>query len=289
MTDYSDDNLERAELLLDSLTVYFPELLPRLNVVVPGNQSALVKRRISCFGVRIIDEEEFIPDLKRFRKQDGWRKQMVIKLAAAAQSSEPFCLTLDADLVCLRPMVPNLLVENGRALFQPCPNDIPPNHFGWYRDSAKLLGFKMQRGDIVGSVTPAILASKIVLALIEHLQVRHSMPWVRLLMKVAAHNLPDRLPFLRRLNWSEYALYNTFSMTKGLHNLHHGPCLGTGESPNLISPDSLWWKEEIPNWSAAKFFKNQGKSVFGVVQSNTRISAAMVRAGFSPFLIRPPT
>ncbi len=57
-------------------------------------------------------------NLKSIQKCGGWRKQQLLKIAIANLVENEFYLTLDADVICLKPLDESKLIINGKALLQ---------------------------------------------------------------------------------------------------------------------------------------------------------------------------
>ena len=86
----------------------------------------------------------------------------MIKLNAAAITSEHFVLTLEPDVLALKPITRELLLPGGRALLEPEPREV---HRRWWRDSADLLDVEPELERPGMNVTPALLSTAILLEL----------------------------------------------------------------------------------------------------------------------------
>jgi hypothetical protein len=89
--------------------------------------------------LRIIWEEEHFPAFRRFTRPwqiRPWQRQQIIKLNAPAFTTAPFVLTLDPDVIAVKPITRELLLPGGRAILEPEARGVHPR---WWRDSADLL------------------------------------------------------------------------------------------------------------------------------------------------------
>jgi len=71
-----------------------------------------------------------IPETK-FLKIQGWYLQQLIKLAIAEHIKTDFYLTLDADVICVKPVYFSDLVKDGCAVYTAGNNSKYKNTF-WY-------------------------------------------------------------------------------------------------------------------------------------------------------------
>ena len=241
-------DLERAQILFHSLERFF-ESLGTLWVVVPDAEREQVR---VPFGDVLVDSE-IVPEIVERPPPHGWHLQQLVKLAIAERVATPFYLTLDADVICVRPTRHDELVRDGRALAQVT----PPHHPEWNDDAERVLG--LPRSERQYGVTPAVLTRDGVLGLQRHL----------------GDDWRGRL--LRELPWTEYALYNTFLEATGQWSRHH--VSGGGR---CIYANSVWIGSQWPGWQP----KGDGRYFFSVVQSATRVPPQDVWARVEPFLRR---
>ena len=137
------DNLARLDLLFSSLTHYGAAgMLDELLVVARADEVELIGRHLARWSelpLRIIVEDEHFPAFRRFTRPwqvRPWQRQQIIKLNAPALTTSPFVLTLDPDVIAVKPITRELLLPRGRALLEPEARSV---HRQWWRDSADLL------------------------------------------------------------------------------------------------------------------------------------------------------
>jgi Family of unknown function (DUF6492) len=230
---------ERAQALFRTLERFF-EPLGTLWVVVPDAEREQVR---SPFG-EVLADSEVVPELRGSPPAPhGWHLQQLIKLAVAERVATPFYLTLDADVLCVRPTRYDDLVRDGRALAQVT----KPHHPEWNDDAERVLA--LRRSGRQYGVTPAVLSRDGVLALQRHL----GGDW--------------RVRLLRELPWTEYALYHTFLEATGQWTRHH-----VSGGDRCIYGNNVWLGSQWPGWQP----KADGRYCFSVVQSATRVPATAV-------------
>ena len=231
-------DLDRARILFRTLEAFF-EPLGTLWIVVPDAERAQID---VPFG-NVVADAEVVPELAGGALPHGWYVQQLVKLAIADRIATPFYLTLDADVICVRPTRYDDLVVDGRALAQ----ITKPHHPEWNDDAERILG--LPRSPRQHGVTPALLARDGVLDLQQHL----GDDW--------------RARLLRELPWTEYALYNTFLEGVGRWTDFH-----SNGGDRCIYGNNVWLASQWPGWHP----KADGRYCFSVVQSATRIPAADV-------------
>ena len=92
----------------------------------------------------------------------------MIKLAAAEIVETDFYLTLDADIICVRPTSFSDLVKDGCAYCFKHGLERSAEMFKqWYRDAERVL--KIDHAEYFHDVTPAVLSRQAVLMLHKHL------------------------------------------------------------------------------------------------------------------------
>jgi hypothetical protein len=249
---------ERAQILFRSLESLF-EPLGTCWVVAPDGEVDAVRAHVPAESYVVLRDSDVIPEIYRFRIAarvrarlrlvgpllHGWYVQQLVKLAIANRVATPFYLTLDADVICVRPTRYEDLVVGGRALVQTS----PPNHPEWNDDAERVLG--LPRSGRQYGVTPAVLSVDAVHTLAAHLG---GAGWRRFL--------------LERLPWTEYALYHTFLEQTGLHDTYH-----VLAGHDVVYSNSVWMESEFDAWDPAAT-----RSPFCVVQSATRIPPERVSA-----------
>jgi hypothetical protein len=287
-------DLERARLLLRSLRRHASGLRT-LWVVTPASDAHTAEehlgRELAPSVMRVISETDVVPELRQFRMR-GWLTQQIVKLAMAERVESDFYLTLDADVVCTRPVTLDRLVRDGRAPMHVIDEDIRP---AWYAWAAAVLGLAPARQHIFHNVTPTLLSRGGVRALAQHLGRR----WRRLQIASGRRSLgnlrhrlrfaagagdlePWRLYLCLSTPWTEYALYYTFLEATGrLHEFHT-------ESPSCLYDveRSVWYVNglDLDSWDPSPSFSGDGPPYFLVFQSNTRIDPGFVASRIEPLL-----
>lgn len=264
-------DLPRVALLKQSLEINF-DALGRCWVVVPDSEYEILKRQFKA-PYEVLPESALFPKLHyyawlsrlfngrlralfRYHRQrryllTGWYRQQLIKLGIARLIETGFYLTLDADVVCIKPTAHADLVHAGRAIVTTEPDDVHPE---WYGHAERLLGFR-RSGRNYG-VTPSLLHREGVLALQGHLESRFRGAWWQTL--------------IRHTPWTEYTLYHTFMEGSGRWDSVHED----GGAQGLYDTEaSFWWQGD--HWSAEAALR--GRAHFMVAQSNTGVPVETVR------------
>src|SRR5688572_2283433 len=292
-------DIERSKLLFRSLAQNFADLGTLFVVTRDSEVRAvrdLAKSLPRRLNVRVESELTIAPEL-RITHCSGWYRQQVVKLAIAEHVESELYLTLDADVVCTRPVSAAELAPGGRGL---CHVLNENSHPLWYERSAKVLGMSPVRTGILHNVTPAVLHRGAVRELArcfgERAEKRRYAPGlrgIRQALKLGAARwfgakdyAPWRLMLTAGLPWTEYALYYTFLEATGLFDRFH-----------VVSPfcvydveRSIWYRkrDDFGDWDPAPCFAGSGPPWFVVVQSNTHLEPERVQAKFAPYLLESP-
>ena len=241
----------RARILFRTLEAFF-EPLGTCFVVAPDRDVSAVRASVSQRYV-VMRDTDVVPELRLFRRH-GWFVQQLVKLAASERVETPFYLTLDADVVCVRPTRYEDLVIDGRALVQ----TTPPHHPEWNDDAERVLSLP-RLGRQYG-VTPAVLSRGAVGALARHVA-RRVRPRLRRLVSWRSY-------LLRNLPWTEYALYYTFLERTGSFDAYH-----VHGGREALYSNCVWMEDDFADWDPA-----DASAPFSVVQSATRIAPENVWA-----------
>ena len=280
----------RAQILFRSLEALF-EPLGTCYVVAPDGDATTVRAQVPRGRYVVLGDADVIPEIGYFRTIarlraklrlvgppiHGWFVQQLAKLAIADRISTRFYLTLDADVICVRPTRYEDLVVDGRALVQ----TTPPNHPEWNDDAERVLD--LPRSGRQYGVTPALLSSEAVRRLTRHLAGRVD-PRLRRL----ATRLPPGLPrsvlagwrsfLLRNLPWTEYVLYHTFLEQTGRFGRYH-----VDGGLDAIYSNCVWMESQFEDWDPAADVPD-ATFRFSIVQSSTRIAPERVWAKVGPYL-----
>ena len=282
---YDVDDLNRAEILFRTLAAFAePGLFDPILVVVPPEEVGTVDRHYRKWqnlNIDVLSEEALVPELANYRGMRGWRKQQIVKLAAARRIERDFFLTLDADVICLKPITYEDLIVHGRALLQREPR---AQHPKWWKSSARILDMDPNIGDAEFGmhVTPALLSTRLCLNLAEELSASGNGTWVDVLGRLhqprhPSNWTPERF---RRRRWTEYSLYYLCALKRGELERYH-VLAGSDEAPQLLSAGC---KHEFESWDTARSFSPDGPSLFCLVGSKSRVEPDEVWAHRAPFV-----
>src|SRR5262245_23242288 len=192
------ENLARLDILFSSLEHFAArDLLDELLIVARADELDVIEGHLSRWSelpLRIVVEDDHFPAFRRFTRPwqiRPWQRQQIIKLNAPALTSSPFVLTLDPDVIAVKPINRETLLPDGRALLEPEPRSV---HRQWWRDSADLLGVDpgLERAGI--SVTPALLSTAVLGEVQRRLEAVGGRPWMEILLTSYC-------------DWTEYTLY----------------------------------------------------------------------------------
>ena len=283
-------DVERLKILDKSITKFFADL-KLIWTVVPENEVEYFRSVLTTDRYKIISENKLIPEFDIGINQDipGWNRQQLIKLAIAPHVSSNFYLTLDADVIVVKPVSYSDLVIKGRGIVKRSTKDY---HAIWYEWATRVLG--LERSGYTHGVTPAIFNKEAMLKLHEYLESRSN--WAIKTLCSLAKILKNRLWssgsknavkrycgwrnfLIRNLPWTEYSLYHTYLEAKKLFDRYH---FDGGEF--AIYGKSVWQKHEFDDWDPRECFFAEEKIWFTVVQSNTGIPAEYVWEKVKQFL-----
>ena len=223
--------------------------------------------------IRMLVEEEHFPAFRRFSRPwqvRPWQRQQIIKLNAPALSDAGFVLTLDPDVLAVKPISRNLLLPGGRALLEPEPRSV---HERWWRDSADLLDVEpgLERRGV--NVTPAILSTAILRHLQQRLEAVGGRPWMEVLLTSYCE-------------WTEYTLYLLAAERASLVDRHHvwpdepAASARLHTNPNL----SIWGGAGGSREDVGRLLSASDPGLFAVVQSSSGLTAAEVAAAVAEHL-----
>jgi hypothetical protein len=273
---YHGNNLERCQILFSSLVAFAdPGLFSEILVVVPRHDVSAARQLCAAWKslpLKVINEEEYLPEIRKHWRTDGWHRQQVLKLHAANYFSDPYFLILDPDVIlCKRLSLAHLFVGS-RALLEPETRGRRPE---WWTGSAKLLRLPVDLSAPAMFVTPAILARAICLRLFQRLEECHRERW------------PAVLRHRRSRPWTEYSLYYLLAEHYGMQP-HYHVTAGIDTPRHLHCPSAVWYKPEFDTWDVEACFDAAAPGFFTVVQSNTRIAPEAIWLRVRAFLDRPP-
>ena len=273
---YGLNDLHRTDVLMTSLSAFFePKLLSTFLVVSPAQEVSAVNEYLSqwrSLPIEVMAEEDLVPELGRYPKLRGWRKQQLVKLAASRVLASDYCLTFDADVFSTCPTSRSDLLPGGKALLQYESRSLHPH---WWTSSACLLGVGQSVGDPRRgmAITPAILAREVLTSLTRALSTqRHS--WAEKLCRLHLPWSPSNWTpaRFRRAKWTEYSLYYLHAAAIGAIDDFHIEG-GTDQLPQVLLGHEAHPFEE---WEPAYTFSSENPALFCLVGSKSGLSPLVV-------------
>ena len=261
------DNLARLDLLFSSLTRFAaPDLLDELIVVVRADEADLVVSHLEHWPelpLRIVVEDDHFAVFRRYTRPwqvRPWQRQQIIKLNAPAFTDARFVLTLDPDVIAVKPITRETLLPRGRALLEPEARSV---HRKWWRNSADLLDVDpgLDRPGI--GVTPALLSTTILDEVHRRLEGVGGRPWMDVLLTSYC-------------DWTEYTLYLLAGERAALVERDHAWPDETSSRLQVDPGLSIWDEASASRERVEHLFASGDRGVFAVVQSNSGLPAAEV-------------
>ncbi|WP_321814859.1 MULTISPECIES: DUF6492 family protein [unclassified Paraburkholderia] len=267
------DNIGRCDILFSSLRHFTtPDTFHRIVLVVPHEEVDEVKgyaKAWADFPIEVIDESLYMGVFAEFSQRHqirNWHRQQIIKLNAPEWIETEYFLVFDPDCFATHPFTVDTLIHDGRALTHRQPRTAEPR---FWEASAKLLNVDpgLDRDGLWW--TPTILSRTLCLKLHEHLAQMYGTDWRRVLLSNYA------------IDWTEYTLYWLNAEREGLLDQYHAfPLPG---QRTLHAAESVWFANDMKEWSAAQHFAESSDGLFAVVQSNTHIPLEQVVEKLSPY------
>jgi hypothetical protein len=268
-----------ADILFFSLNIYAQrEMFNKFFVVCPSDQMDILSayiRKWPEMKLILVDEEQLVPEFRKYPDVTGWRKQQIIKLAISSLMESRFYLTFDADVVCTSPLSEEILLPDNRALLQLQDIDI---HRNWWISSARYIDINLADITQGMDVTPAILATDVCRSLMGYLT-KDKKSWVEILLAPhRQHAWQKFLPnFDKRYNWTEYTLYFLYLKKMNSVELYH--CIGdTGQVRQRLFTNhlSVWQSSSFEQWNPELVFSPEDPGLFCIIQSNKNIPPQVV-------------
>lgn len=300
---YDVDDLSRARLLFRTLERFSPPgLFRRFLVAMPDAEVAVGEKELARWrhlGVEVVPEESLLPSFRRFPRVRGWRKQQLLKLAAARALESPFYITFDADVIATKSLEEKALLPGGRALTQYCYLEEHPR---WWRSSARILAMpekRLAKLKLGLHATPVIMSRTLCCELMRNLAVgcesgRRSNrsprassqeSWDVQLLRLhgGVSWTPRGISRWRMRKWTEYSLYYLFGLQSGLWSKYHteaGRTNGELETPvfRYIA------NEEFDAEYVATHFSHSDRPPFAVVGTKGVLPPELVVRELAPYL-----
>lgn len=276
-------DLLRADVLMMSLLVQHqslsnsPSIVHEMLVIVPDNEALEISKHFTNENIvtRLRFQTIIVPESALFDNggnslfiRSKYALQMALKLLASKLIHTPYFITLDADVVLLRPLKIELILnQNGQGYYQPEARSI---HLDWWLNSSMLLGLQDQfdPNGLGFGVTPAVMSTYGGLEVIEALNQRFlDFPFDA--KSVFVTKLLSLYGVAPQLRWTEYTIYRLVLDRLNLFDLLHTPELNESK----LHCNDVWNSNQLPwDYNAAI----QSRCVFSVIQSTAVSGAAAI-------------
>jgi peptidoglycan/xylan/chitin deacetylase (PgdA/CDA1 family) len=218
-------------------------------IVCPDGDVDIIETRLVRMGatqVEVVSEDLVLPGL---RGRQGWFKQQLLKLAASNLVATSHYLTLDADVMLMRPASIEDLMPEGRPRLG---TRRASDHLDWWQASGRVLKspVTIRPEDRVMGVTPAILQTALARRVLPEIARRN-----------AADDAAEWLYERRKEGWTEYTLYWLLALETGVASEWLGDdCTlykGIFTREDLPRLSRRWIKEEFEHATGAFFLVMQ--------------------------------
>lgn len=248
-------------LLLPSFEKFWEDkdLLEFLIIVPPSDISSVKNRikKINSFPINIVTEDELYPSLlcPSLKEKPGWYKQQILKLMSANVVQTECFLTLDSDIILIKPVTYKDLFPDNKPIFQ---QENASVHWNWWLACKSVLksNLSFEENTVMMGVTPEILYKDIC---------------INLLKEVASRNsISDPAEFLlsitQSLQWTEHQLYWLYAMEKKLTHERYS-------WTDVILYEGVWINEDFggSKLKAIKSIFYHSSALFLVLQSTLQL------------------
>lgn len=266
----ADGDLERARLALDSLAAEWHgagrlrvHLVTRpADLAAVANLARTAQRNLD---VGVLNELDIVNEPEAYRRLPGWWKQQYLKLAFANVHDRKAYITLDSDVVAIRPFDERTFVEDGRLVSQWEHQGTQP----WWRNMSGILGMPFDGNSYGLSVTPNTLATDVARVVLDHFRTASATPLQRL-VELYELQMPGS-------SWTEYSLYTRVAELKGLLSRYHVDANSVFARGLMIHSASNVWGPDQAATLTNGTQKSDLSGYFLIVQSTSRVSVATVR------------
>lgn len=286
--DKESGDLQRAVLQGRSFGHFFRrDQLLRISVVGRAAELGRIEEALKplerpWLQYAVVDEETIHPGLTQ-APVPGWNKQQIIKMAAPEWLGAGFWMTLDADVICAKPVGVDDLLPGGRALLWVDELKGVPIFTRWAWAAREVLGMVAPPQTLVMGVTPLIYAAPIMRAMYQAIETLHRRPWKEVLLDPA---VLEGCRVRYGGSWAEHHLYYAAGVRSGLLRTCHAFC-GI-DVPQRLHGHGVWRNEDWPDWDPAPAFDTARPGFFSVCNSYTGMPASAVAAKIMPYLERDP-
>ncbi len=216
----NEGSILRTSFLLRSFIKYFRQTdLCEFLIVCPSRDvsaiDALLKSLTADPRFKLLPEGDLVSESK-VGQLNGWVNQQLLKLAVAHRIRSSHYVTLDSDILCVKPFGYTDLLSDGKAIantetvedYRRIYTEIfclkeESIKTARYQKAAELLGYKRPKSlsSMFFGETPCVLHARSVIKLTEYLEERFKKSWIQTLGD--SHG------------WTEYSLYFQFMEMTG--------------------------------------------------------------------------
>ena len=251
---------------------------------------------MGCAGQKTLifkHQDQIEPLLQQVKGLNGWKKQQVLKIAASTFVNTPFYLTLDADVVCAKPLIYSDFISGGRGLVQldgKCGLSSAFNRSSWWSAAARILRTEPRFCEPGVAVTPFLFARDACIQLTRHIATLNELDalyWVAGLFSPTGMNSLESVNF-SACGWTEYSLYYLFLIKNNTFNNYHFVHSMEGQKiTQLLSRNSFGFlrtDESFESWSPRSCFSVDDPALFFAIQSRSLVPAAQVEKKLRPYI-----
>jgi len=211
-------------------------------IIAPECDFGRIQHLISDLAIwpycSLVPEESLCPELKHetSRSVPGWNIQQIMKLSSSWIVKTDFYLTLDTDILCVKPCNVGTFIENGRALTN---GQTPSDYFSLYRYGFvewAVKSYRMWRAALILRTlrkprhwfhyygeTPVLLHTSTVRNMIGSIEKQYGVSW--------------RSVLLKQSGWTEYSLYFSYAESQNALDIFHV----LGDRRSLLDLDHSIW------------------------------------------------
>lgn len=258
----ADGDLERMMVGLKSLEQAWQGQQPfKLHIItreldINAIDHALAKVQFPKIKINVHNEKTLVDNYDSFRDLSGWWKQQLLKLFISRYIEDSCYITLDADVLAVRPFGERTFLRHGLLVSQ---WEYESTQKWWYNVSA-IFGFKYDPNTLGLSVTPNTFSS-------------HIARQTLLFLAQPDVDVCTRAKLLFQLNieggpWTEYSIYTKVARRLDLLSRYHLEASYCAMNSLFIHNDvNIWSSNDLANCEISAF--SQPKGYFSIVQSTS--------------------